>query len=38
MPIQNREDQGFDPATTREPMRWVRGDEAVDNGGNLQTP
>ncbi len=25
MPIQNSEHQGFDPATTRKPMRRVRG-------------
>jgi hypothetical protein len=38
MPIQNSEDQGFDPATTREPVCRVRGDEAGNHGGNLQTP
>ena len=38
MPIQNREDQGFDPATTRELVCWVGRDEAVDHGGDLQTP
>jgi hypothetical protein len=38
MPIQNREHQGFDPATTRELMGRVGRDETVDHGGDLQTP
>ena len=38
MPIQNREHQGFDPATTRELVCRVGRDEAVDHGGDLQTP
>jgi hypothetical protein len=38
MPIQNREYQGFDPVTTREPMRRVRRDETVNDRGDLQAP
>jgi hypothetical protein len=38
MPIENREDQGFDPAPTREPMRRVGRDETVDHARDLQTP
>src|ERR1044072_3795494 len=38
MPIQNREDQGFDPAATRELVCRVGRDEAVDHGGDLQAP
>jgi hypothetical protein len=38
MPIQNREHQGFDPATTREPMCRVRGDKTVNDRGDLQAP
>src|SRR5215475_7674535 len=38
MPIQNREDQGFDPATTRELVCRVGRDEAVNHRRNLQTP
>ena len=38
MPIQNGEHQSFDPATTRKPMRRVRGDETVNDCGHLQTP
>src|SRR6516165_12048503 len=37
IPIQNGEDQGFDPTSTREPMRGMRRDEAVNHGSNLQT-
>ena len=29
MPVQNREDQGFDPATTREPVCRVGRDEPI---------
>jgi hypothetical protein len=36
--IQNREDQSFDPTPTREHMRWVGWDEAVNNGSDLQAP
>ena len=36
--IQNREDQRFDPTPTREPMRWVGWDEAVNDGRDLQAP
>jgi len=38
MPIQNGEHQGFAPTPTREPMRRVGRDEAIDNGSDLQTP
>jgi len=38
MPIQNREHQGFNPTTTREPMRGVRGNETVNDCGDLQAP
>jgi hypothetical protein len=38
MPIQNREHQGFNPTTTREPMRGVRGNETVNDRGDLQAP
>jgi len=38
MPVQNREHQGFDSTPTREPMRRVRGDETVNDRGDLQTP
>jgi hypothetical protein len=38
MPIPNREDQSFDPATTREPVCRVGQEEAVDHGGACQTP
>jgi hypothetical protein len=38
MPFQNREPQGFNPTTTREPMRGVRGNETVKNRGDLQAP
>ena len=38
MPIQNGEHQGFDATPTRKPMRRVGRDEAVNHGGNLQTP
>ena len=38
MPIQNGEHQGFDPTPTREPMRRVGRDEAVDHCGDLQAP
>jgi hypothetical protein len=36
--IQNREDQSFDPTPTREHMRRVGGDEAVNDGRDLQAP
>jgi hypothetical protein len=36
--IQNREDQSFDPTPTREHMRRVGWDEAVNHGGDLQAP
>jgi hypothetical protein len=36
MPIQNSKNQGFDPATTREFMRRMRGNETVNDRGNLQ--
>jgi hypothetical protein len=38
MPIQNREAQGCAPATTCELVCWVGRAEAVDDGGDLQTP
>jgi len=38
MSIQNGEHQGFDATPTREPMRRMGRDEAVNYGGNLQTP
>jgi hypothetical protein len=38
IPIQNGEDHGFDPTPTREHMRRVGRDEAVNPGGNLQAP
>jgi hypothetical protein len=38
MVIQQGEPQGFDDTPTREPMRRVGRDEAVNDGGNLQTP
>jgi hypothetical protein len=38
MPVQNREDQGFDPAPTREPVCRMGRDEAVEQSGDLQTP
>jgi hypothetical protein len=36
MPVQNREDQGFDPAATREPMCRMGRDETINECGNLQ--
>lgn len=36
--VQNREDQRFDPTPTREHVRWVGWDEAVNHGSDLQTP
>jgi hypothetical protein len=36
MPVQNREDQGFDPATTRELARRVGRDALINARGNLQ--
>jgi hypothetical protein len=38
MAVQHREDQSFDPTPTRQPMRWVGRDEAVNHGGNFQAP
>jgi hypothetical protein len=38
MPIQNREDQGFDPTSARELVGRVGWDETVDHSGDLQTP
>jgi len=38
MPIQNGEHQGFDSTPTREAMRRMGRDEAINHGGNLQTP
>jgi len=35
-PVQNREDQGFDPAATREPMGRMGRDETINECGNLQ--
>jgi hypothetical protein len=36
--IQNREDHSFDPTPTREHMRRVGWDEAVNYGSDLQAP
>ena len=38
MVIQKGEPQGFDATPTREPMRRVGRDEALNDSGNLQTP
>jgi hypothetical protein len=38
MAIQNGEHQGFDATPTREPMRRMGRDEAVNYGGHLQPP
>jgi len=38
MPGQHRAPQGCDATPTREAMRRVRGDEAVQNGGDCQAP
>ena len=38
MPIENGEYQSFDSTPTREPLRRMRRDEAVNHGGNLQAP
>jgi hypothetical protein len=38
MPSQHREHQGFDPATTREAMRRMRGDARGDDRGDLPSP
>jgi hypothetical protein len=38
LPLQNREDQGFDPTTTREHRCRVGRDEAIEHCGDLQTP
>ena len=35
--IQNREHQGLDPTPTREHMRRMGRDEAIDHGRDLQT-
>ena len=35
--IQKRQDQGFDPTPTREPMGGMGREKTVDHGGNLQT-
>jgi hypothetical protein len=36
--IQNGKDQGLDLTPSREHMRRVGRDEAVNHGGNLQAP
>ena len=36
MPIQNSQNQSFDPAPTRKGMRRMRGNEMVNDRGNLQ--
>jgi hypothetical protein len=36
--IQKREHEGLDPTASREHMRWVGRDEAVDHSGHLQAP
>ena len=36
--IQNREAQSFAPTPTREHMRRVGGDKAVNDGSDLQAP
>jgi hypothetical protein len=36
--IQNGEHQGFNPAPSREDMRRVGGEEAVDHRGHFQAP
>jgi hypothetical protein len=38
MPVENREDQGFDATPTREPVRRMRRDETVNDRGDRQTP
>jgi hypothetical protein len=38
IPIQNREDHGFDPTPTRDHRCRVRRDEAIDDCGDLQAP
>jgi hypothetical protein len=38
MPVQNRQDQGFDPATTREPVCRMGRDELINERGDLQAP
>jgi hypothetical protein len=38
MPIQHRQDQGFDPTPGRKLMPWVRRHEVVNHGGPLQAP
>ena len=38
IPIQNGEDHGFDPTPTREHMRRVGRDAAVNPGGDLSAP
>ena len=38
MPVQNREHQGFDATPIREPLRRGRGEETVNDRGDLQTP
>jgi hypothetical protein len=38
LPVQNREDQGFDPAATREPVCRVGRDELINERGDLQAP
>jgi hypothetical protein len=37
-PIEHGEDEGFDPTPTREAMRRVRREEAVNHGRHLQAP
>jgi hypothetical protein len=38
IPIQDGQHQGFDPTPTREPMRRVGRDEAVDHRSDFQAP
>jgi len=38
MPIQNGKHQGFNSTPTREPMRRMGRDKAVNHGGHLQAP
>jgi hypothetical protein len=37
MAIQHREHQGLDPTPTREPMRRMGREKAIDHGRDLQT-
>ena len=38
IPIQDGQHQGFDPTPTREPMRRVGRDEAVEHRSDFQAP